>query len=108
VTRHPEAVDEGDGAATIGPATEQRPRLAIGVRLRHDAVRGQDTLLYPEGALVLNSTAAAILRLCDGRRMLGDIVGALTAQFDGAEVGADVEELLEQLRRIGLVVDADG
>jgi pyrroloquinoline quinone biosynthesis protein D len=39
----------------------QRPQLATGVRLHWDGVRSRHVLLYPEGALALNSTAADVL-----------------------------------------------
>lgn len=83
-----------------------RPELARGVRLRWDPVRGQHFLLYPEGALVLNASAVAVLELCDGMRSRYDIAGELTERFDGEEVADDVEELLTSLAARGLVVDA--
>ncbi|NJL69892.1 MAG: pyrroloquinoline quinone biosynthesis peptide chaperone PqqD [Microcoleus sp. SM1_3_4] len=41
------------------------PHLACGVRLFWDEVRQQHFLLFPEGAVKLNKTAWAILKLCD-------------------------------------------
>jgi pyrroloquinoline quinone biosynthesis protein D len=84
-----------------------RPRFAVGVRLRRDAVRDRHVLLYPEGALALNPTAAAVLELCDGERTLDEIVATLSARFGGADVRADVERLLTAIAERGLVVDAD-
>ena len=85
-----------------------RPRLATGVRLHWDRVREQHVLLYPEGALVLNPTAADVLELCDGSRTFGDIAEVLSARYDGADVRDDVEELVAAIASRGLVVDADG
>ena len=45
-----------------------RPTLASHVRYRWDAVRDQHQLVFPEGVLVLNESAAALAALCDGRR----------------------------------------
>jgi coenzyme PQQ biosynthesis protein PqqD len=84
-----------------------RPRLAVGVRLQRDSVRSRDVLLYPEGAVALNETAAAVLKLCDGERTLDQVVASLSADFRGAEVRDDVERLLAAMRERGLVVDAD-
>ncbi|HZJ71051.1 MAG TPA: PqqD family peptide modification chaperone, partial [Planctomycetota bacterium] len=53
-------------------------------------------LLYPEHGLVLNPSAAAILRLCDGRSVR-DIADELAAPVD------DVLEFLTTLRDRGLV-----
>jgi len=83
-----------------------RPRLVTGARLQYDDVREEHVLLIPEGAVRLNPTAAQVLELCDGRRSLDDIAGALSARYDGADVRDDVRELLDALTQKGLVVDA--
>ena len=83
-----------------------RPRLVTGARLRYDEVREEHLLLIPEGAVRLNPTAAAVLELCDGERSLDDIVGALSARYDGADVRDDVVELVDGMAQRGLVVDA--
>ena len=77
-------------------SAESRPRLARKARLREDRVRGQTLLLYPEHGLVLNPSAAAIVRLCDGRSVQ-DIADELSAPLD------DVLELLAALSDRGLV-----
>jgi pyrroloquinoline quinone biosynthesis protein D len=83
-----------------------RPRLATGARLRYDEVREEHLLLIPEGAVRLNPTAAEVLELCDGERSLDDIVGALSARYDGADLRDDVVELVDAMAQKGLVVDA--
>ena len=84
------------------------PQLATGVRLHWDKVRERHVLLYPEGALALNPPAVAVLELCDGGRTLDEIAGILSERYDGADVKADVEELVLAIAAKGLVVDADG
>jgi coenzyme PQQ biosynthesis protein PqqD len=83
------------------------PRLASGVRLRWDQVRERTVLLFPEGAVTLNSTAADVLELCDGKRTLDDIVAELASRYGGADVRPDVENLLGALAARGLVIDDD-
>ena len=83
-----------------------RPRLATGARLRYDEVREEHVLLVPEGAVRLNRSAAEVLELCDGERSLEDIVGTLSARYEGADVGDDVRGLVDAMARRGLVVDA--
>jgi pyrroloquinoline quinone biosynthesis protein D len=83
-----------------------RPRLVTGARLRFDDVREEHLLLIPEGVVRLNPTAAEVLELCDGERSLEDIVSALGARYDGADLGDDVRGLLDALTQKGLVVDA--
>ncbi|HEX2413255.1 MAG TPA: pyrroloquinoline quinone biosynthesis peptide chaperone PqqD [Solirubrobacteraceae bacterium] len=83
-----------------------RPRLVTGARLRYDEVREEHVLLIPEGVVRLNPTAAEVLELCDGERSLDDIVGAVSARYEGAEVREDVLELVDAMAQKGLVVDA--
>ena len=83
-----------------------RPRLVTGARLRYDEVREEHQLLIPEGVVRLNASAAEVLELCDGARSLDDIVGALSARYEGADVRDDVLELVDAMAQRGLVVDA--
>jgi pyrroloquinoline quinone biosynthesis protein D len=83
-----------------------RPRLVTGARLRYDEVREEHLLLIPEGAVRLNPSAAEVLALCDGERSLDDIVGALSARYESADVRDDVVELVDAMAQRGLVVDA--
>lgn len=76
-----------------------RPVLARKAKLRVDPSSGDTLLLYPESGLALNESAAAIVRLCDGR----------AASEIAAELGApiaDVLGLLEALFERGLVKEA--
>lgn len=83
-----------------------RPRLVTGARLRYDEVREEHLLLIPEGAVRLNATAAEVLALCDGERSLDDIVDALSARYEQADLRDDVLELVAAMAQRGLVVDA--
>jgi pyrroloquinoline quinone biosynthesis protein D len=83
-----------------------RPRLVTGARLRYDEVREEHLLLIPEGVVRLNPSAAEVLELCDGERSLDEIVGALSARYEGADVRDDVLELVDAMAQKGLVVDA--
>jgi coenzyme PQQ biosynthesis protein PqqD len=81
---------------TAALSADSRPRLARKARLRTDRLTGETLLLYPEHGLVLNPSAAAILRLCDGRSA-SEIASALSAPLD------DVLEFLAALGERGLV-----
>ncbi len=78
---------------------DARPRLPRGVRLREDKVRARWVLLAPERIVKVNPIAVEILKLCDGSRTLGEIVGGLAERFkaDPERVGADVRTLLASL-----------
>jgi pyrroloquinoline quinone biosynthesis protein D len=82
-----------------------RPRLVTGARLRYDEVREEHVLLVPEGVVRLNPTAAEVLELCDGDHSLNEIVGALSARYDGTDLHGDVRELVDAMAQRGLVVD---
>jgi len=82
------------------------PRLVTGARLRYDEVREEHLLLVPEGAVRLNPSAAEVLELCDGQRSVDEIVGILTARYEGAELGADVRGLVDGMAERGLLIDA--
>ena len=77
-------------------SADSRLRLAPKARLRTDRLTGETLLLYPEHGLVLNPSAAAILRLCDGRSVR-DIAAELSAPL------GDVLEFLTTLSDRGLV-----
>jgi pyrroloquinoline quinone biosynthesis protein D len=83
-----------------------RPRLATGARLLYDEVRGEHVVLVPEGVVRLNTTAATVLELCDGARSLDEIVGALSARYDGFDLRDDVRGLVDAMAQRGLVIDA--
>ena len=72
------------------------PTLWRLARLDFDPVRQQSVLLYPEGAILLNGTGAAILELCDGRRSIVEIAEILKERYQ-CDVMADVTEYLSQL-----------
>ena len=86
-----------------------RVRLASKAMVRIDKVTGQPMLLFPEGALALNPTGAAIVELCDGRTFAA-IVEELTSRYNApAEIlGNQVEQYLGRLRERGLVEVSEG
>ncbi|MFI0717394.1 pyrroloquinoline quinone biosynthesis peptide chaperone PqqD [Streptomyces inhibens] len=81
--------------------TGWRPVLARAVHLRHDRVRDADLLLLPERVVVLEGNAGAVLRLCDGKREVPDIVAELARLYPGAPVAEDVPEFLGRIREEG-------
>jgi coenzyme PQQ biosynthesis protein PqqD len=72
------------------------PSLWRLARVEFDDVRKRPVLLYPEGAVLLNDTGAAILKLVDGQRTVGDIARLLGERYDGAG-SADVTEILNDV-----------
>ena len=87
--------------STIG-----KPRLSPKARLRWDNVEKRHMLVFPEAALLLNETAAEILKLCDGERTVEQIVDTLAQQFVGADrkmIADEVTDLLARLQTRGLL-----
>jgi pyrroloquinoline quinone biosynthesis protein D len=72
------------------------PRIWRLARLEYDTVRQRHVLLYPEGAVLLNDTGAAILELCDGARTMDDIASILSERYH-TDVSADVNEYLSRM-----------
>jgi pyrroloquinoline quinone biosynthesis protein D len=83
-----------------------RPALAAHVRLQIDPVSGDPVLLFSEGILILNSTAHEIIRHCDGKTKVQEIVSELSAEYEIAEVTlqTDAIECLTDLLDRNLVV----
>lgn len=73
-----------------------KPRLRKGVRLSFDKTRDTHVLLFPEGVLVPNATAAAVLALCDGESTVDQIAAALGQRFAGVRA-QDVTDVLTRL-----------
>ena len=64
--------------------------IGPGYRLQWEEAQQCHVLLYPEGMVKLNPSAAEILKLCDSKRKVSDIVSELSEKF------ADADPSLEQ------------
>ena len=84
------------------PSLDLRLKLSPKAKLRLDPKTGKYILLYPEKGLLLNTTGAAILRLCTGEAKLSAIIATLADDFPGnadqltAEVLGFVQGLLDR------------
>lgn len=63
--------------------------------LRWEEPQHAHVMLYPEGVVKLNETAAAILLLCDGQRTAAAIVADLNHRYTDVDVSASVYRFLE-------------
>ncbi len=84
-----------------------RPVLVRHARYRWDELRAQHQIAFPEGVLVLNESAAAIVQLCDGRSR-EELIAAIEQRFPATSRGSDVGEFLDRLATKGLLRDATG
>lgn len=75
-----------------------RPALPRHVRIQFDSVRDAYAVLSPERVFWPNEIGLDILRRCDGRSDVGEIVAALAREYDAAEeeVAPDVTAFLQE------------
>jgi pyrroloquinoline quinone biosynthesis protein D len=78
-----------------------RPAVATMFRLQFEPAHDRWLLLTPQGTVQLNTSAAEILRRCDGRRSVDEIVAELEAAFACDALRDDVCNFLAQARRRG-------
>ena len=77
----------------------QIPVFRRGFRFQWEPAQNCHVLLYPEGMIKLNETAALIGGLIDGERDVAAIIAELDKQFPGVpELGDDVEQFMEVAR----------
>ncbi|MDE2261126.1 MAG: PqqD family peptide modification chaperone [Gammaproteobacteria bacterium] len=87
-------------------SSTRRPklRLAPAHRLQRPPEAGGPVLVTRSGRVRLNSTAAAILALCDGTCTRAEIVSRVAGTADPL-LAADVRAFLEASRRSGWIVE---
>ncbi|QXI28030.1 pyrroloquinoline quinone biosynthesis peptide chaperone PqqD [Pseudomonas vanderleydeniana] len=75
------------------------PKWRAGYRFQYEPAQKGHVLLYPEGMIKLNESAALIGGLIDGQRDVAAIIAELQQQFpDVAELGEDIEQFMEVAR----------
>jgi coenzyme PQQ biosynthesis protein PqqD len=92
---------------TAALALTDRPQLRRGVRAATDPLSDETVLLFPEGVLILNETAAAVVRQCDGCLSVAEVAQAVGEVYDAVAV-ADVMSLLRDLIAQKLMVADSG
>ena len=88
--------------------TDDRPKLTSKARLRVDPLTGVPLLLFPEGVLRLNTSAAEVLALCDGRNSIPTIMQTLASRFNiqhADVVQNEVRNFLAELHHRRLVTN---
>ncbi|MHC8374180.1 pyrroloquinoline quinone biosynthesis peptide chaperone PqqD [Pseudomonas sp. MDT1-85] len=75
------------------------PTWRTGYRFQYEPAQKGHVLLYPEGMIKLNDSAALIGGLIDGQRDVVAIIAELNTQFpDVPELGEDIEQFMEVAR----------
>jgi pyrroloquinoline quinone biosynthesis protein D len=80
-------------------APEAKPRLPRGVRLTNSEAQGGWVLLAPERIFKADAIAVEILKRCDGKATLAEIVDDLAKAFNAPReiIAKDVSALLSGL-----------
>jgi len=77
----------------------RKPTWRQGYRFQYEPAQKGHVLLYPEGMIKLNDSAALIGGLIDGERDVNAIINELNTQFPGVpELGEDIEQFMEVAR----------
>jgi pyrroloquinoline quinone biosynthesis protein D len=81
------------------------PALARGVKLRFDKARDAWVLLAPEKVLMPDQIAVEILKRCDGKAKVTEIVDDLAVAFSANrdQVAGDVRAFLQDLADKGII-----
>jgi pyrroloquinoline quinone biosynthesis protein D len=75
-------------------ALPEKPLLNRRFRMQYEPAQQAHVLLYPEGMVRLNQSAAEILKRCDGSATVDQIIEQLEAAFNTTGLRDDVLGLL--------------
>ncbi|MFL6719364.1 MAG: pyrroloquinoline quinone biosynthesis peptide chaperone PqqD [Burkholderiaceae bacterium] len=75
-------------------ALPDKPLLNRRFRMQYEPAQQAHVLLYPEGMVRLNQSAAEILKRCDGSATVDQIVAQLEAAFNTTGLRDDVLGML--------------
>lgn len=80
-----------------------KPALSRLFRMQWEEAQGNYVLLYPEGMVKLNQSAAEILKRCDGQRTAPAIVSELEQAFNCSGLHGDVDDFLRAASERGWI-----
>jgi pyrroloquinoline quinone biosynthesis protein D len=92
-----------DGHGAWCDDVSAQPRLAPGFRLQWEPAQSAHVLLYPEGMVKLNQSAAEILKRCNGERDIDQIVNNLESAFGVQGLASEVHDFLAMATQQGWV-----
>jgi pyrroloquinoline quinone biosynthesis protein D len=80
------------------------PKLSRLFRMQWEEAQDAHVLLYPEGMVKLNQSAAEILKRCDGNADVATIVAQLETTFAQTDLQDDVLAFMADARERGWLV----
>jgi pyrroloquinoline quinone biosynthesis protein D len=78
-----------------------RPVVGRVFRLQWEPVQEAHVLLYPEGMVKLNASAAAIMTRCDGVRTVAEVVADIESSYGVTGLAEDVMAFVAMAREQG-------
>jgi pyrroloquinoline quinone biosynthesis protein D len=75
-------------------------------RLQWEEAQQRYVILYPEGMVELNQSSAEILKLCDGSKVLSEIVAELEEKFATTGLTNDITNFLNVALKNGWIGQA--
>jgi pyrroloquinoline quinone biosynthesis protein D len=78
--------------------------IAPGHRMQWEEAQQAWVILYPEGMVKLNDSAAETLRRCDGSTPLSSVIADLEDAFGETGLAADIQQLIAAALEQGWVV----
>lgn len=90
-------------SAAISPLAAV-PKLSRLFRMQWEEAQNAHVLLYPEGMVKLNQSAAEILKRCDGNADVAAIVAQLERTFAQTDLQGDVLVFIADARERGWLV----
>lgn len=76
------------------PAIPEYPTLNRRFRLQWEPAQDAFVLLYPEGMVKLNTSAAEILKRCDGKHSIDELIQELQQAFNEPDLRDPIEGML--------------
>jgi pyrroloquinoline quinone biosynthesis protein D len=70
-------------------------------RLQWEPAQDAYVLLYPEGMVKLNQSAAEILKRCDGTRDIDTLIAELEQAFNATGIGGEVRAFIADAKTRG-------
>jgi len=79
------------------------PEIASTHRFQWEEVQDCHVIMYPEGMVKLGDSSAEILKLCDGKNDVSEIIKILQRQYPDAQLDNDVINFLEVAHENGWI-----